>query len=158
MLIAALVVLLSAGGIWLLVGKPPASVSEQTNAHNMPALKTAENHSSGSNPSVTVGTEKNQTTKVLAPRDITAVAREAADADEIREAQAQQAKRLEVMKTKAQEYSQKRQALLQKCHDYDILGMLEEKKLECLDYLAEKRANQEVAEQQELRKKLKRKF
>lgn len=94
-----------------------------------------------------------------APRDIDKVPSEAnttkttSDLDSLEEQQ----ERLALMKQKAQEYSEKRQALLQKCKDYDELGMLEEKKLECLDYLAELRANMEVKERQELRKQLKQK-
>lgn len=70
----------------------------------------------------------------------------------------QRAERRQVMIEKAQEYREKRQALLEKCRDYEILGMLEEKKLECLDYLAEKRADAESEERRLLRDKLKRKF
>lgn len=79
-------------------------------------------------------------------------------AEALLEAQQLQQNRLDLMKEKAQEYTEKRLELLQKCKDYEALGMLEEKKLECLDYLAEKRADLEVKERQELRKKLKNKF
>jgi hypothetical protein len=148
----ALLLILSVLGAYILYSpvsapdKPPVSATEQPET--------------GPNPLVQANVKD---TAPVKNDDSDKVQRLASDASKnvaasARGAEEQLPDRRELMEERALQYSEKRQALLQKCRDYDVLGMLEEKKLECLDYLAEKRADQEGDAQQALRKKLRKKF